>query len=207
MPRRTQAFTTAELMIALALIGLVSTFAVPKIYRSLLYSQERSALRETVSVLKQLYYQGASQGIKGAALNKFVMNHISASKTCMNTVDDGCFYIGDGQYGGIVENSGTMGGFEMPSGAVVNSINLNTTNPRDEIVIDINGSNGMSAYSGGSYSSHVVDRIVLNVCLDVGCNSLAVQAHERLSRETIGLMEPYGIGDQINRYNELMGNT
>jgi type II secretory pathway pseudopilin PulG len=207
MNKKHTAFTTAELMIALALIGLVATFATPKIYRSLLNSQERSAFREVVSVLEQLYYQGASQGIKGAALNQFVMQHINASKTCMNTVADGCFYIGNSQYGGIVEDSGSMAGFEMPSGAVVNSINLTTTNAYDEIVIDINGSNGVSAYSGGSYSSKIVDRIVLNVCLDVGCNSLAVQAHQRLSREVIGLLEPCSIGDQVNRYNELMGNS
>ena len=205
MKKLKRAYTTAELMIALVLVGLVATFGTPKVYRSFISAQERSAFREVVSVLEQLYYQGASQGIRGAALNQFVMKHISASKTCMNTVADGCFYIGDGQYTGLVENSGAMGGFEMPSGAIVNSINLTTTNPRDEIVIDINGASGKSAYSGGTYSSGIVDRIVLNVCLDVGCASNAVQAHERLSREVIGLMEPYAIIEQTNRYKELMG--
>jgi prepilin-type N-terminal cleavage/methylation domain-containing protein len=49
-------FTLAELLIALALLGVVAAFAVPKIMQATESKQASSKIREAVSVLEQSFY-------------------------------------------------------------------------------------------------------------------------------------------------------
>ncbi len=87
-------FTLAELLIALALLGVIAAFTIPKIFNAAGNNRTVATLRETVSTLEQSYSDLRTQGIvptagtlfaailpqinatsSGAAANGFVAPH------------------------------------------------------------------------------------------------------------------------------------
>jgi Tfp pilus assembly protein FimT len=218
MNRLLRAFTTSELLIALVITGLLASFATPKIYQNFQEIDERTSFREIVSVMQRLYYEGASKGYRGGKLNRYVMDHVHAAKVCTNVTAQGCTFMGNNQWGGYgIEDSGNLAGFDMHSGAFVNGINLNPTDPRDEFVIDINGgdeggydtitADGNPSVIDPAKSSRLMDRLVMYVCLDQGCANPAISSDLRNSRELIGLVEVRNNPAQKYRFDELMGGV
>lgn len=56
------AFTLSELLIALAILGLIATFAIPKVLQTLGENQKKAIAKETISALHEALYSGWLSG-------------------------------------------------------------------------------------------------------------------------------------------------
>lgn len=125
--RRHTAFTLAELLISLVVLGIIATFTIPKVLQAQQSGQYNSEFKETAAMVTNAYkiYQqqhSGTVGMTGMDLTPY-MNYVQTS-TSSAVVFDGlvpsdCSYFGPagGGNGGscfILHNSGTLGVFGTP---------------------------------------------------------------------------------------------
>jgi prepilin-type N-terminal cleavage/methylation domain-containing protein len=118
---KTFGFTLAELLIALAILGVIATFTIPKVLQSQADSKYKAIAKETAAAVSQAYQNYRQNGNTGVLeLNDLspYLNYVSIRTTgliddyygtgtnnCSNTRR--CFILHNG---GVVYNSSTMGG-------------------------------------------------------------------------------------------------
>jgi prepilin-type N-terminal cleavage/methylation domain-containing protein len=89
-------FTLAELLIALAILGAIATFVIPKVLQSQQESKKKAVFRETLSAL----YEVMNTGIKTGAINAntggtYILNHLNGIKVCRtDSSSEGCWNDG-----------------------------------------------------------------------------------------------------------------
>jgi prepilin-type N-terminal cleavage/methylation domain-containing protein len=153
-------FTLAELLIALALLGVLSTFAIVKTINASNVSQQKAVFKETIATLQSVYYQGVQDGSMRASTNlyQFFKARLNAIK-CVDNANVGGLWIG-----AIDGGDGSRAGCLLASGAVVifddmdslaSGIGLNT------LSIDVNGPSGLNTYYTTSSDLNASDRILL----------------------------------------------
>ncbi len=133
------AFTLAELLIALALLGVIATFTIPKIMQSQQNERRKAVFRETFGALSQPLYHGV---IKGQISNlgeywTYLQNNLNAVKFCTNASTQGCWSGSTDN----VNNDPTNRGILMHNGAMVTDFESSGFID-DNIWIDWNGTEG-----------------------------------------------------------------
>ena len=140
-----QGFTLAELLIALAILGVIATFTIPKILAGSSESQNKALFKETISAINEVVYDGVMSnelysGMTGYP-DDYVIDRINAIQVCMTDAEaEGCWDIASGDHGAENHESG----FVLATGATVTGIaaNNNGTLGADRFIMDINGAEG-----------------------------------------------------------------
>ncbi len=133
------AFTLAELLLALAILAVIATFTIPKLLSNVNYSARDAVLKETSTMLMAVYYEGYRLGeITSNNDASYVLGHVNAIKICPTHCEsEGCWDLTDSEL-----TSTTCGGFVLANGAVVTGCSFNGPNASYKIGIDYNGEQG-----------------------------------------------------------------
>jgi prepilin-type N-terminal cleavage/methylation domain-containing protein len=152
--RRANAFTLSELLIALAVLGIITTFTLPKLFQQFEQQQFRAIHKELIASVNSLTLQGINEGSitdTNGGLGPYLLGNLNAVTTCnTNGILQGC-YAGVSITGGAGSNG--LGHFDQPSvilpnGAVISGlsnfagekligIDANGTKPPNEIGRDV----------------------------------------------------------------------
>lgn len=149
-----EGFTLAELLVALAILGVIATFTVPKILATSQNQQKKAVFRETISAISEAISTGTMSNRLDRNSNFYahIANKLNAVKFCPNNAStEGCWL-----------NSSWVGeenepGFVMHNGVSVAGLRT-TTAGFDNIVIDWNGP--------AAPNTEGEDRVFLAVCWD-----------------------------------------
>lgn len=60
--RQTTGFTLAELLISLAILGVIATFTIPKVLNSIQSGEKKAIFRETIAATSNIFYNGIRDG-------------------------------------------------------------------------------------------------------------------------------------------------
>lgn len=153
--RREQAFTLSELLIALAILGLIATFTIPKVLQNVESNQKKAVFKETFAALSEIVYEGCISGAMDATnAGPYILNKLNASKICMNNATtEGCFPQNNvfgseaNEPGALLANGASIGGLSTVVGS---------------IVIDWNGAAGPNDYAPTGYFVRV-DQVAFKV--------------------------------------------
>ena len=150
--KRKRAFTLAEVLIALVLLGIVAVFTIPNILVSQAKSRDKALFLETIAALQSTVYSGnLNQSIgQSASLTAYLASQLNAIQTCsVNFQTEGCYTV-------MTPVAQNMGGFVLPNGVTVSDIasfpvTNCTNNPTafvcyDGWAIDINGNQPPNAF-------------------------------------------------------------
>lgn len=146
---RKSGFTLAELLISLAILGIIATFTIPKILSSTDTSAKKSVFRETIATMSQLVYDGWRSGElesanQAGAVSDYFMPRLNAVKLCdTNAVAQNCWTNGNWSDGGL-SGERTEAGVVLHNGAFLGGLKSNgsLSDGRDGFIIDWNGSDG-----------------------------------------------------------------
>lgn len=130
-------FSLAELLIALAILGEIATFAIPKILSNQQNAQKKLILKETVATLSALVYQGTLTGeLTQSTYSSYFQSKLNYVKYCSNASTGGC-WPGSTD---ISFNNSTAPGFVLHNGVMITDIEPQTNG--DGVTIDYNGTTG-----------------------------------------------------------------
>ncbi|HEY9746586.1 MAG TPA: type II secretion system protein [Oculatellaceae cyanobacterium] len=156
MLRRSRpAFTLAELLIALGILGVIATFAIPKVLSSQQDSKKKAVLQETISALNAAFTPAClRKEVSDANFGTFIRTHINAVKVCPgNSITQGCWPDPD------LAGQGIQPGLVMHNGAMVAGLdNDDGGTGMDTLIIDWNGEEGPNTQGQ--------DRLVLRAPFD-----------------------------------------
>lgn len=149
--KRRKGFTLAELLICLAILGVIAIFTIPKVLTSVQNNQKATIFKEIIATFSQAAYNANTLGD-----STYFPTHINALKICTgNSSTQGCFtqaYTGpsaeNNQAGYILHNGANVAGFDW--------YNASATG----IVIDWNGPGAPNIYGD--------DQLGVMVCFDLG---------------------------------------
>lgn len=139
--QRNSGFTLAELLIALAILGVIATFTIPKVLTSQNDSKRTAVMKEAVATLNNVLQQGLLEGgVTDSNLGTYYLNHLNAIKICdTNAKTQGCWsnvattFAGQEATPGVVlANGAFICGFDDASSGT----------GADTIAIDWNGADG-----------------------------------------------------------------
>lgn len=139
--RSVTGFTLAELLIALAILGVIATFTIPKVLQNQQNSEKAAVFKETIATLNSVFNTGIQRSeVTESNFGTYILDRINAVKICRtNAVTEGCWTTGvdpvagqASQAGAILHNGATLSGFDD------NAIG----GGYDFIVIDWNGPDG-----------------------------------------------------------------
>jgi len=122
LPNKPSGFTLAELLIALAVLGIIAAFTIPKVLTSQQSNKDSAILKETVSALEDIILNGIKRGEINTAspdMSTYVKSRINAIRVCANATADGCWiHASDCPFpaeftesGYILANGATLAGF------------------------------------------------------------------------------------------------
>ncbi len=119
-----QGFTLAELLIALAILGLIATFAIPKLLASQQDTKRRAIMQEAISALSAATANIVAEGSYGGATDNWHLyqTHLNATQE---------IYLG-------VANVGN--GFVLANGATLTGFNNSPYLGNETVLISWNGS-------------------------------------------------------------------
>jgi prepilin-type N-terminal cleavage/methylation domain-containing protein len=132
-------FTLAELLIALAILGVIATFTIPKLLQSQQNQQKQAVLKETISIVSNLAYTYCRDDIKstGISIYDYYTRNVSGIKLCpTDGIAEGC--IATNSYG----TEGIEGALTLANGASIGGLNLTPYLGAEGIIVDWNGLNG-----------------------------------------------------------------
>jgi prepilin-type N-terminal cleavage/methylation domain-containing protein len=111
-------FTLAELLIALAILGVIATFTIPKVLHSQEDSKRRAIFKETIASIEAITRQGWIEGaLTTSQSGSYLLQHLNAYKLCSTNADsEGCWQHAmpapeETEPGAILPNGVTLGGF------------------------------------------------------------------------------------------------
>jgi prepilin-type N-terminal cleavage/methylation domain-containing protein len=86
--QKTLAFTLSELLIALAILGLIATFTVPKVLHGIGEQQSKTVLKETIAMMGQILGEYFTENCeKVYQRDKLLLNKLNATKVCHSAGD------------------------------------------------------------------------------------------------------------------------
>lgn len=117
---KAQGFTLAELLISLAILGVIATFTIPKILNSQQDGSKKAIFRETLAALMQAHHYGMQSGKLTVNNHRdFFFEHINAVKYCdTDATAQDCWHSASG-----AGHSNNEPGLIMHNGAEVTGIN------------------------------------------------------------------------------------
>ncbi|MCE3236175.1 MAG: hypothetical protein K0Q50_2355 [Vampirovibrio sp.] len=86
-------FSLAELLISLAVLGVITVFAIPKVLSAQQDQRCRAVAKEAYAALSQIQSQGLVEGVLSAAtVGDYVMSRLNTVKVCPNdAAEEGCW--------------------------------------------------------------------------------------------------------------------
>lgn len=139
-PRRDyKGFTLAELLIALAILGVIATFTIPKILQAQQNQKKQAILKETISIVSNLGYTYCQDDIKstGISIYDYYASNVNAIKLCpADGIAEGC--LATNSYGA----EGVEGALTLPSGATIGGLNKSQYLGAEGVIVDWDGLNG-----------------------------------------------------------------
>jgi prepilin-type N-terminal cleavage/methylation domain-containing protein len=141
-------FTLAELLIALAILGVIATFAIPKVLLSQANQKRNAVLKEVIGMLSDIEYQGwiTKQVTTSTQFQSWYFSKINAVKLCnSNSLSEGCWTSAQGdpapsarnEPGVILANGAYVVGMDSDPGDDDGAGHVSNT-----ILIDWNGPDG-----------------------------------------------------------------
>ncbi|MEB3285996.1 MAG: type II secretion system protein [Vampirovibrionales bacterium] len=135
-----KAFTLAELLIALIILGVIATFTIPKILTAQEDQKKTAVFKECIDTIQQSYYTGWLEGVlreNSVAPSTYVLPRVNAIKICpTNSGTENC-WTQDASLDAFQLGSP---GFILASGCTVAGISTNTVATGDDyIIVDWNG--------------------------------------------------------------------
>lgn len=160
------AFTLAELLIALAILGVIATFTIPKILNSQANGQKTAVFKETIAAYNQALYEGVITGefttgncatcaANEYPFNAYIETKINYIRQCDQAIPDGCWVNA-----ACIE--GTSPGQVLATGVSTCGLTVKTTNRHDNFWVDWNGPDNGANTEGD-------DQIRLRACFANGC--------------------------------------
>jgi prepilin-type N-terminal cleavage/methylation domain-containing protein len=152
-------FTLSELLVALAVLGIISAFIIPKILGANQQAVIKANLKEAMASFNEVTFQGIQVGSIRSGYNaSYILNNLNATKLCSTQANsEGCYTLTPE---GAVSTEQNEKGLQLASGAVI--VGLSDTTGDESFWIDGNGSNGPNTIG--------IDVIYLSVCYDTGCS-------------------------------------
>lgn len=131
-------FTLAELLIAVAILGEIATFTIPKIINAQQSGQKKAIFKETFSSISALAYQGMISGsvTNGTTFWSYLKSNLNAIKYCEDASAEGCWSGSSDE----PDNTPTAAGVRLHTGALLTDIEFGSTN--EAFDIDWNGAVG-----------------------------------------------------------------
>lgn len=185
--KRALAFTLAELLIALVIIGEIATFTIPKLLQNQQNGQKKAIFRESVATIADILH--TSVVTRTLTVNvppsQIFLPKLNGVKVCdTNSVSQGC--IPAGTWAGIVAED-TQAGVVLHNGAVLYGIQpAAQSNGRDGFVIDYNGNNGPNLEG--------TDQLYVRVCYDKSGTGFTSGGDCSRGEDTL---DYYGISDNV----------
>jgi prepilin-type N-terminal cleavage/methylation domain-containing protein len=132
--RLSKAFTLSELLISLAILGLIAAFVVPMVMHSIGEAAIQSNLREAIIALDQVANEASMQGKYAEKKFQWLQQNLNTTQVCVD--DTSCM-------GGEDVGSSQNYSLVLPSGAVVTHISpLSLFYMDDGYLVDGNGPKG-----------------------------------------------------------------
>lgn len=127
-------FTLAELLIALAILGEIAVFSIPKIVSSQQQGTKKALLRETIANLSAVYNTGYTQNeMPSGSKFSYISSHLNAVKICST----------NGSTQGCSTASKTSNWETYPTMVLHNGVHIHFFNAgADDFMIDWNGDAG-----------------------------------------------------------------
>lgn len=131
-------FTLAELLIAIAILGVISTFSIPKVLNALQDNRKAALFKEVIATLNGAFYAGwIKNEITEDNMGSYLLDHINVAKICKNNAQtENCWPQSDPsassqatKFGAILHNGATIAGLDDDTGG----------GGTDIIIIDWNG--------------------------------------------------------------------
>jgi prepilin-type N-terminal cleavage/methylation domain-containing protein len=140
-------FTLAELLIALGILAVISTFAIPKILASQANSQKKAVIREVVAALNDVTYQAVLKrdpALTPANMYVYYRDHLNVVRACPGSVngpanDEKCWtqpFNVSGAFafqGFVLHNGATLASFtnccDLGGGQIGNTIAVDWNGP------------------------------------------------------------------------------
>lgn len=131
-------FTLAELLIALAILGVIATFTIPKVLSNQADAKKKAVYRETLATLSDIVYQGQITGALGDGnFDTYLFSKVNGYKLCQSDADtEGCWSHatpggGNPKVGFVLHSGATVAGIGDGSGS--------GPEYRDSFYVDWNG--------------------------------------------------------------------
>lgn len=132
-------FTLAELLIALAILGVIATFTIPKVLQGQSDSKKYAVMKETIAALNAALNTPCQMGeITESNIGTYLVDHLNAIKLCRTDgVAEGCWTQSD-----PMGTQATKMAVTLASGAVIGGLDdTNNGTGMDNIIVDWNGIN------------------------------------------------------------------
>lgn len=146
MRKKNAGFTLAELLIALGILGVISTFAIPKVLEQQNNQKKKAIFRETLAMLHSIQEEGMKTGkLTHNNFRTYFFSKINAVKFCTtDATAEGCWTTTiatgeDNAPGFILHNGVTAAGFNEGGN------NYGGGQYANGVAIDWNGPEGANA--------------------------------------------------------------
>ncbi|MDX2085905.1 MAG: prepilin-type N-terminal cleavage/methylation domain-containing protein [Candidatus Melainabacteria bacterium] len=131
-------FSTAELLVVLAVLGVIAAFTIPKVLNSNAPGH-KAALKQTLSTVANILQEGVSSGTLTAGnFGSYFQQRLNYVKFCNNGNTDGCWPAGTmGSAGNGNENA-----YIFANGVVLGGLNPSPLSNPESFTLDANGEGG-----------------------------------------------------------------
>jgi prepilin-type N-terminal cleavage/methylation domain-containing protein len=143
-PRANKAFTLTELLIALGILGLIATFALPPIMNNLGEQALHANINEAITTLDKAAYDAFLQGLYDQQKRPWFESKLNVEKICTTSACSGIAPIVGEQEEALV----------LHSGAVITGMGNGAFFQDNQYIIDGNGGAGPNTMG--------IDRMALN---------------------------------------------
>lgn len=181
-------FTLAELLISLAILGVIATFTIPKVLNAQQDSKRKAVLRETLASLEAVMHDGLLTGQFSQQHNgDYILSHLNAVKVCDTDAEaQGCWTQSSPH-----SSENNEPGLIMHNGVDVAGLNNWTADAWNIVILDWNGADPPNVEGQ--------DQLVLLMCEDP---TGSCGANNRT-----GTMRPAaGYDDSLDLYSEIFSN-
>jgi prepilin-type N-terminal cleavage/methylation domain-containing protein len=197
---RSAGFSLTELMISLAIVGVVATLTLPNLNNNMQAAQRQAVVRETVQAIANVVKQGVDSGDldSGVDVELYMVKHLNGTKECIDGTSHCTQYLDDNTTMATFPTKGVV----LPNGAQVDFLEVSPT--YSLAYIDWDGAKGAETTS--NTNPNVID--VLFVCFNP---TSEVLLNHHCSPGNTGSLQPGAISAHYAHpfnaasYNQVMG--